>query len=158
MKKNLMIFFLLGCAAGILQAQSNIVAAGGDSSGGNGSVSYSVGQIEYSTKTGIGGSLTEGLQQPFEITIVSGLDEQRIGLSAVVFPNPTSDFVELRTTGIDESLYYELLDINGGIIERNILSGSSEEIDMSALSNGIYYLKVNSQNYTLKTFQVVKVQ
>jgi len=157
MKKHLMILFLLGCIAGILQAQSNLVAAGGDASGEGGSVSYSAGQLDYSTKDGPGGILTEGIQQPYEISIISGLDEQQIILSAVVFPNPTSDFVELRTGISDETIYYELLDVNGGIIVRNKLSGNSEEIDMSALSNGIYYLKVNNQNKTLKTFQVVKV-
>jgi hypothetical protein len=40
--------------------------AGGEATGSGGSVSYSVGQVVYTTNTGINGSVAQGVQQPYE--------------------------------------------------------------------------------------------
>ena len=66
---------LLGLGLTGVQAQTSVNATGGDASGGGGSVSYSVGQVVYTTHTGTSGSVAEGVQQPYEISVVTGLEE-----------------------------------------------------------------------------------
>lgn len=159
LKKTVIIACFLVSLGAFLHAQSNIVASGGSADGSGGYASYSVGQIDFSSKSGAGGSVTEGVQQPFEITVINGIDEQWINLNAVVFPNPTSQFVELRiNSNENEMLSYTLLDANGNLIERDLLSGNSREINLTSLSNGIYYLRVNNENNLLKTFRIVKIR
>ena len=55
---------LLGWGTSDLLAQQGNVAAGGLSTGAGGSVGYSIGQLDYLSATGSGGSLNQGLQQP----------------------------------------------------------------------------------------------
>ena len=61
-----------------LQAQQVVTTSGGNASGSGGSVSYTVGQIVYTTNTDSNGSVAQGVQQPYEISVVTALKKQRI--------------------------------------------------------------------------------
>jgi hypothetical protein len=96
-KIKLSAVLLLGLGLTGLQAQTSVNATGGDASGGGGSVSYSVGQVVYTTNTGANGSVAQGVQQPFEISVVTGIEEAKgINLSVSAYPNPTTDYLELK--------------------------------------------------------------
>jgi hypothetical protein len=157
-QKMIPVFCLLGWMATKLNAQSNIVATGGNASGSGGSVSYSVGQIDYTSQKGITGSnLNEGVQQPYEIYITAVQNETNPAVNAKVFPNPTSDYIELSLNNANnEILYYGIYDLNGRLIEKKALNGNSARINMVSQPNGIYYLKVYSEIRMIKTFQVNK--
>jgi hypothetical protein len=71
MKKTFIYSLILfAFSSSCLKAQSVILATGMDASGGNGSVSYSIGQTAYFYK-GAGNQVLEGVQQPYEITTLS---------------------------------------------------------------------------------------
>lgn len=55
--------------AGLVQAQENTTASGGNATGIGGAIDYSVGQVVYTTQTGAPGSVTQGVQQPYELQI-----------------------------------------------------------------------------------------
>ncbi len=83
---------LLGLGLTGLQAQTSVNATGTNASGSGGTVSYSVGQVVYTTNTGASGSVAQGVQQPFEISIVTGIEEAKgINLSVSAYPNPTTE-------------------------------------------------------------------
>jgi hypothetical protein len=110
---------LLGLGLTGLQAQEAVIAAGGTASGSGGSLSYSVGQVVNSTNTGANGSVTQGLQQPFEISIITGIEDAReIDLNVDAFPNPTSDYLNLDIENHDNTnLSYQLFDMQGKVLE-----------------------------------------
>lgn len=90
--KILITFCLFGYGT-ILLSQNAIPATGGNASGSGGSVSYSVGQVTYLINTGTSGSVAQGVQQPYEISVVTGIEEASgIELEFSVYPNPASDF------------------------------------------------------------------
>jgi len=96
-KFNLCTVLLLGLGLTGLHAQEALPATGGNVSGSGGSVSYSVGQVVYKTHTGTSGTMAQGVQQPFEISVVNGIEEANgISLELSVFPNPVTDFIRLR--------------------------------------------------------------
>jgi len=96
-KLKLSVILLLGLGLTGLQAQTSINATDGNASGSGGSVSYSVGQVVYTTNTGTTGSVAQGVQQPFEILVVTGLEEAKgINLSVSAYPNPTTDYLTLE--------------------------------------------------------------
>ena len=68
--KLIVVLFLILVLTG-LQAQECIPTTGGNASGSEGSVSYTIGQIVYITNVGTNSSLAQGVQQPFEISAVS---------------------------------------------------------------------------------------
>lgn len=80
---------LLALCFGELSAQESYNASGGEASGTGGSSSYSIGQV-FSTHHKSGkGSFSSGVQQPYEILILTGIDVRAISLELSVFPNPT---------------------------------------------------------------------
>jgi hypothetical protein len=141
-----------------LQAQEAISASGGNVSGSGGSVSYSVGQMVYITNTGTNSSAAQGVQQPFEISVVTGLEEaEGISLRCSVYPNPTTDYLVLNVENFDkENLYYQLIDINGKPLENKKITGNETTIVMSSLVPATYFLKVTQNNKEVKTFKIVK--
>jgi len=149
----LLIFVFTG-----LQAQEAIPASGGDASGSGGSVSYSVGQIVYTTNTGTTGSVAQGVQQPFEISVVTELEEaEGISLQCSVYPNPATDYLVLKVENFDkEDLSYQLIDINGKPLENKKIAGNETSIVMSNLVPATYFLRVTQNKKEVKTFKIVK--
>ena len=149
---------LLGLGLTGLQAQESINATGGNASGSGGSVSYSVGQIVYTTSTGTNGSVANGVQQPFEISVVTGLEEATgIMLSLTAYPNPTTEYLTLSIDDFEISnLSYQLYDMNGKLLQNAKITGNQTSIVMSNLIPATYFVKVIQKNKELKTFKIVK--
>ena len=156
-KTKLIIMFSLISAITGVKAQQGFTAAGGGASGSGGNAAYSVGQIVYTTNTGAGGSVAQGVQQPFEISIVPGKDGNSIELELNVYPNPTNNFLILNVGNSELStLSYELYDNIGKILKRRKMISSSETIGMENLPSAIYFLKVSNNNKEVKTFKIIK--
>lgn len=144
-----------------LQAQGSIPVSGGNASGTAGSISYSVGQIVYTTNSGTNGYVTQGVQQPYEISAVTGFDEIKgITLQCSAYPNPTTDFINLK---VDESstlnsnlMSYQLCDINGKLLETKNITSNETNIFMSNLLPATYFLKVTLGNKEVKSFIIIK--
>ena len=75
MKKNTALLFitfiLTFSTSSLLFGQQAVVTAGAEATGTGGTVSYSVGQVVYQTHAGTNGSVAEGVQQPYEISVLS---------------------------------------------------------------------------------------
>ena len=150
---------LLGLGLTGLQAQTSVNATGGNASGSGGSASYSVGQLAYTTNTGTNGSVSEGVQQPFEISVETGIEEAKdIFLNVSVYPNPTTDYLELKVENLQLSeLSYKLYDISGKVYQNKEIGNSITKIEMQNLPQGIYFIKViDTKNKEFKTFKIIK--
>ena len=139
-------------------AQSNTLAAGGDATGSDGSVSYSLGQIDYIYATGSGGSANQGVQQPFEIFEVLSTEEvNHIQVVAGVFPNPTVNNVTLVIKNVPvDDMSYHLYDMNGRMLLEQKLRDSETMIPMERFASATYFLSVVDQGSLLKTFKIIK--
>jgi len=158
-KTKLIIMFSLISAITGIKAQQGFTASGGGASGSGGTAAYSVGQIVYTTNTGAGGSVAQGVQQPYEISIVLGLEDHQISLEMKVYPNPTSDFLILNVGNFELStLNFELFDVSGKLFESKKITSITETISMENLPSSTYFLKVISNNEEVKTFKIIKNQ
>ena len=157
-KLKLSAVLLLGLGLTGLQAQTAVTATGGDASGSGGTVAYSVGQVVYTTNTGTNGSVAQGVQQPFEISVVTGIEEAKgINLMVSAYPNPTTDFLTLKVENYDNTnLSYQLLDMNGKLLESKKLECNQTSIVMSNLVPATYFLKVIQGEKEVKTFKIIK--
>lgn len=158
--KNLKLSALLLLSLGLteLHAQESISATGGNASGSGGSVNYSVGQVVYTINTGTNGSVAQGVQQPYEISVSTGLDETNgINLSISAYPNPTVGFLNLKVENYDNTnLWYQLFDMNGKLLETKKLQGNQASIVMNNLLPATYFLKITQENKEVKTFKIIK--
>ena len=140
-------------------AQQSINASGGNASGSNGSVSYSVGQVFYESALGSNGSILQGVQHPFEIFILGTDAFSNSILQASVYPNPTTAYANLKITNYPmEYLEFHLYDILGKLIISEKILHEETSISMMSLPTGTYLLQVAENNKTLKTFKIIKNQ
>lgn len=141
-----------------LQAQKSVNATGGNASGSGGSVSYSVGQVVFTTYTATYGSIIQGVQQPFEISVITSLEEAKdINLAVDAYPNPVSENLTLKIDYIKfSSLNYQLFDANGKLLKKEQITGAETKIAMSNLIQSIYFVKVYNGNKEIKSFKIIK--
>jgi len=141
-------------------AQEVLPVAGGDANNSGGSVSYSIGQVVYTTNTGTNGSVTEGVQQPYEISVVVGIEPARnINLICTVYPNPATDLLTLEVEiPNNENLYYQLYDMMGKLLISKKLIDIRTTIPMANLAPATYFMKVTDNQKVVKTFKIIKNQ
>ena len=151
--KILLAFSFLGLG---IQAQETTLASGSKASGIDGEINYSIGQIVYSTNKDTNASITQGTQQPFEISTLLGIEQISINLNVLVYPNPTTDFLTLDIENDFPDLSYILYDLQGKIIETKKIKSNSSRITTEKLSPSTYFLKVLKNRNTLKTFKIIK--
>ena len=154
--KKIIALIIFGCSIISIQAQQTTVSAGGDASGIGGTFSYSIGQVVYTYNYGTDVILAQGVQQPFEISIL-GLDNYQINLVMQTYPNPTRDYLVLNVHDIDLSnMIFQLYDVNGRLIETRTMFNPIETICMMNLPSSVYVLKVTNNNKEVKSFKIIK--
>lgn len=144
-----------------LPAQEAVVTTGGDFSGSGGKVSFSVGQPFYSTLTGGTMSVAQGVQQAYEISVISGIPlNNNPGMQISVYPNPVPDYLILKTDGFLPGAFpmlsYQLMGIDGRLLSQGKILGNESKIGMSHYAPGTYFLKVTTNNSEVKTFKIIK--
>ncbi len=153
------LFLFIGLTG--LHAQETVTPSGGNISGSEGSVSYSVGQMVYTSNTGTSGSVSQGVQQPFEISVLTGIDEaNQISLHYAAFPNPTTGKLNLTVKESllpdSENISYELSDMKGNLLKREKLISSQTLIDLGNLASAIYLLKISGNSMEFTSFKIIK--
>ncbi len=114
-------------------------------------------QIDYVLATGSTGSVSQGMQQPFEISTLSGNEFTQISLQMMVYPNPTTSYVNLKIENNDfQDLNFQLFDLAGKQILNQKITSSETKIDLDNLSKNVYLLQVMNQTGTIKTFKIIK--
>lgn len=159
LKKILITIWLIVLAVSI-QAQTTIPATGGDASGVGGSTSFTVGQMVYTTNTGTNGSVAEGVQQPYEISVVVGIEQAGFSnFYCLVYPNPATDLLTLEIETTDnENLIFQLYDLMGKLLLSERVTAIKTSISMANLAPSTYFLKVTDNQKVSKIFKVVKTK
>ena len=140
-----------------VSAQNTILTTGANATGNGGSVSYSVGQIVYTSEIGITGSLTQGVQQSYDISIVNGIENAKINLEISAFPNPTTSNLILTINDIEFSnMTFQLFDVTGKLLQEKIIIDNQTIVDMNYYSPGIYFVKIQNESIEFKNFKIIK--
>ena len=157
LSKLLTLLFLIGYGVTI-QAQLTIAVSGGNAVGSGGSVSYTIGQLTYQTLEGTTGSIAQGVQQPYEISILTAIGNTGgIVLDYKVYPNPTQGLIRLTIKPFDDGNYkFWLYDLNGIVLQNKKVISEESEISLDNLNPAIYFLMILKDNKEVKIFKIVK--
>lgn len=148
---------ILGLGVSGLKAQQSVNSTGGNASSTGGSLSYSVGQMFYTSNLGDSGSVAQGVQQPFEISVLGVEDSAMLDITIVAYPNPTADQLTLLIKDFDLSdLSFQLFDMQGKMIRKQIIKTNRTQISMNSLPVATYFVKINQGSKHLKTFKIIK--
>jgi hypothetical protein len=152
------VLFALGVLwLGLLQAQESANSSGGNATGVGGTVDYSLGQVVYTTNTSALGTVSQGVQQAYEIFSL-GIKEVELNISLSVFPNPSGDNLNLQLSDCtNEKLSYQLYDMGGKLLSNGQVIAPLTQINTSSLSPTTYFIKViNQENRQVQSFKIIK--
>lgn len=137
-------------------AQSSPVAAGGDVSGAGGSMSYSIGLIDYRQLDETDGTIYEGVQQPYELFSV-GLEEWDSNVSISAYPNPmTSQLTIAFPDEVLANMRFTMTDESGRLIQNGLLDSKETVIDVLGLARANYFLTVYKKDQSVRVYKLVK--
>jgi hypothetical protein len=157
MKKTIECLLIGICWCTFCNAQQATSTADGEGTGTGGNVSYTVGQVAYTTDKGNEGIVSQGVQQPYEISVISSIEEQFVALDLSVYPNPTSNYLKLIVENYTfGNLTCQLYDADGKLLVNKKLEGQETTIQMDELASAVYFLKVTDNDMEIKTFKIIK--
>ena len=155
--RNLLLIALTGCSTSKLLAQQGTNTGGTEAKGDGGAASITVGQVDYISLKGAGGTISQGVQQAYSIEVLQGIEVAAINLSATVYPNPSSDFVMLSIDNMKLlDMSYAVYDFEGKLLGKQTITEDITKINLITFNKGIYLIKISEKNNEVKTFKIVK--
>jgi hypothetical protein len=157
MKINTIVMFSLLYATTI--SAQEVVSTQGDSySNANGSIDFTVGEAIINTGTDGTNDLTQGFHQT-NLNFL-GVEDNAPNYEASIFPNPTSDVLNIKTSSF-ENVTYTLYDAQGKLVLQSILAAEVTPIQVSHLAPGAYSLQLTFEEgkksaSKSKTFKLIK--
>ena len=141
-----------------LHGQQVISATGGTATGSGGTVTYTIGQITWNMYSGTNGTILLGVQQPYEISVVTAIENtEDISLECSVYPNPTRGLIKLLIKEFDlKDLKFKLFDLNGVLIQDKKIDSEVTEIYLENQPSSIFFLKIINNNQEIKVFKIIK--
>lgn len=154
MKKCLHLFFFISFST---SAQVSLNGSCGNVSNSTGSVNYSVGQVYYKTIIGSDSNLNEGVQQPYEIFVLSNQNFDSKFLNILVYPNPTKDFLILDYKDLDFYNHtYELFDFTGRLLQKEKVNNKVTTLNIEIYPSSTYLLVITDGKNLIKNFKIIK--
>jgi hypothetical protein len=153
------LYFITSSLSG-LWSQQSVHTAGGDASGLGGSVSYSIGQVAYTSVSSDDGQVSQGVQQS-NLVIMVGQNEPDPEITIGFYPNPVQDeaFLQLAQGHNEigsQRLLFLMYTMYGTLIQQKEIVRETTIVPMDNFPEGMYILKVVRNHATIKTFKVVK--
>jgi hypothetical protein len=89
----------------------------------------------------------------YQPIIVTGINSNSIE-SVMVYPNPTSGIIRVNLPDMSGHASLEIFDVLGNMVYEKSVNNTENIIDLSAVANGIYYLKIFTDSF-VKTEKLV---
>ena len=113
----------------------------------------------YTAQSNSTTSLSKGVQQGFELFLITGIEEEdRFGLAAMVFPNPTSNYLTIEIKNYNPTMALELFlfDAKGQQVHRQRVVDVQTQIAVEHLASALYMLKLVQGDKLVKAVKVIK--
>ena len=125
-------------------AQSNIVTGGGDAASSTGSVSYSIGQIDFQYTSSADYSISEGVQQAYSFDTALSIDDIQYDFQLSIWPNPSADEINIEfTTSYELPLSLIVTDVNGAVVAMRSVTQGQYYFDVNTWASGTYYVSLS---------------
>lgn len=98
---------------------------------------------------------SRGYVKVYDYSDLIGIEEGQHSLDVQVYPNPTSDMINIKWNGAEGKMTIQLLNSNGQLINEYRTSGKSYSINLPETS-GLYFINLTSENGECPAFKVLK--
>ena len=123
--------------------------AGNYSENGTASLSWTIGETVVEAVSDGTNTLTQGFQQG-NLSVTVLINETELNSKIKVSPNPVSNNLSIETT--EKDLTFQLININGQVVQSGKCDKQNHQIDFTALPQGTYILKLNNN----ETHKIIK--
>ncbi len=142
-------------------APQSVNSAGAKMTQANGSLSFTVGELVVLTQTDSqGNSLGGGFTAGATLTTVSIQESDAAVLDVKVFPNPSSDLLNIQIKySTLEQVFVTICDLQGKELYSGVYAALSNTIGINtaSYSSGVYILAIKDIiNRTLGTYKIIK--
>lgn len=138
MKKNTIVLFSLLTTLSV-SAQEVVSTQGESYSNASAKIDFTIGEVIINTGTDGTNELTQGFHQTNWNFL--GVEDHAPNYEAVIFPNPTQDVLNIKTS-VFENVTYTLYDAQGKLLMQDKLSAEQTPIQVSQLAPGSYSLEL----------------
>ena len=152
--KQLLILGLLTIINSV-HSQEVVSTQGETYSSPNAIIDFTVGEVVINTFSDGTNNITQGFHQTNWNFV--GLENHTPSFEAIIFPNPTSEVLNIRASAF-ENVIYTLYDAQGKLIVKDKLTAEQTLIPVSQLATGSYSITLNNPTQNLKTFKLIKTQ
>jgi hypothetical protein len=159
MKKIFLFFIVWTAASNLTFAQSvstDLISSSGESFSEAGyQLDWSVGECVTATFSNTDYMLMQGFHQG--TWIITAVRDFKKEMLVSVFPNPTSDFINLKFENpYSDKMQYVITDISGTVIGKNNINTSVQSINVSNLTAGTYFLTISENSKLIKSYKIIK--
>jgi len=152
LKSNVLIIFLF--LSFVSNGQESISFLGGSYSNTNSKIDFTIGETVIKTYNSGFYNLSQGFHQS-NWSLIS-VEENVPNFEATVFPNPTSDFLNISTKKF-QNVNYRIFDVKSNLIATGLLLSYETQIQVNHFLSGTYFLTLYSNSKKLKVFQLYKL-
>lgn len=133
-----------------------LVSSAGDSFNNTSyQLDWSIGECVTATHSAGAYVITQGFHQ--NTYIITSVEDLRADIEMLVYPNPTSDFINLKVESSKvESLQFTITDLSGKVLQNGKFANQTEQIYFSSYAVGTYLITISQNNQILKSFQIIK--
>jgi hypothetical protein len=138
----------------ITNAQEVITTSGGSMADNTVQANWTIGEPITETASNNNAVVTSGFNQPV-LTIVSSIENIQTKVELSIFPNPTSQIVNIKYSG-QLPVEAKVLSVNGQILSNKKINEASSQLDFSSNAKGIYLIEITEQSGKSNTYRIVK--
>lgn len=163
MNKIMHLIALLALTACVAVGQETFATGGGDIEG-DGSISFTIGQVgtltvtekAHTTVTSTA-SLRAGVQQSYTVDELKIEGVTALPFKVAIYPNPTAENVTIALGEQPEKGHYELYTFDGKMVARGTLESQEQVVEMASLASGTYVLRVAAGGCE-NNYRIVKIR
>lgn len=144
--------FLFSVVSMFSHCQSNTISSGAHVVGA-GSVTYTIGQTDFSNQTNSVLSINQGVQQPFEIYFLEVIELENNGI--YVYPNPTKSSIRVEGNISESVIHFSITSLDGKTLSEKVLD-ESRIIDLSEFDSSIYLLNLFRDQKLVQILRISK--
>lgn len=135
-----------------------IASAGEHFDNGTVQLSWTLGEVMIDTYDNGTNILTQGFHQT-ELT-VTAIEREVVDIDMSIYPNPTSEFLNIDFGRNDKDINLQLYDMGGKLIHKDVINAYQTKyvLPMQSVATGKYLIQMQSEDGKVNTtHQVVKV-
>ncbi len=134
-----------------------VATAGNHFSNGTTQLSWTLGEVMINTYSSSGNMLTQGFHQT-QLTVTDIEESNQLSFDVNVYPNPTTEILNISIEGKHGELTTTIYDIRGKMVLSKAIRSNEMlfKLNLQLLAMGQYVLRISEKGSFISSHQIIK--